>query len=150
ATVPAGRIARGFNPETGGTAAAGDLLVPFLVALIVGLLATMVFTAAAVARIDAVAHNREMTFGEAVSYGLRRALPFFAASMLYVIAVSVGLVLVIVPGVIVGVYLAFGAVATVVNGKGPIEGLKYSWDLVRGHWWRTLFLGLVTGLIRSE
>jgi hypothetical protein len=144
ATVPAGRIANSFSPEAGVSGAA---VLSFLAALIVGVIAALVFTAAAAARIDAVANGREMAFGEAVSYGLKRAPAFFVAGLLYGIAVTVGLVLLIIPGIIVGVYMAFGAIATVVDRKGPIEGLKYSWGLVRGRWWRTLILGTVAMLI---
>lgn len=146
ATLPAGRIASGFDPQT-GAGVTGASLLTFLVVLIVGIIAAMVFTAAAAARIDAVAHNRELSFGEAVSYGLQRAPAFFGAGFLYGIALFIGFVLVIIPGIIIGVYWAFGAIATVVDRKGPIEGLKYSWAIVRGHWWRTFLLGIVAMLI---
>ncbi|MBI2171670.1 MAG: zinc ribbon domain-containing protein [Chloroflexi bacterium] len=33
--------------------------------------------------------------------------------------------------------------AVVIEGRGPVEALRRSWELVRGNWWRTFRLGLV-------
>lgn len=108
--------------------------------LLVGVAVACVLMAAVVARIDAVANGRAMTLGESVRFGARRAPALFGAILLSTLAIVVGFVLVVVPGVIVGVWFAFGVVATVVDRRGPVESLIYSTQLTRGHWWRTFVL----------
>ena len=57
------------------------------------------------------------------------------------------LALLIVPGIIFGVYTAFSLFALVVDGKKGFEALLESYSLVKGRWWavfgRIAFLALV-------
>ena len=62
-------------------------------------------------------------------------------------AVAVGTVLLVAPGVYLLVALSMALPALVLESKGPIEAMKFSWHLVRGHWWRTLGIFIVTFVI---
>jgi hypothetical protein len=73
------------------------------------------------------------------------------AVALYTVAVAIGLLLVIVPGVWLAVRWYFGAQAAVVDGLGPADALWRSAQVVQTRWWRTfgvlLAFGIVTGVL---
>ncbi|HSN17895.1 MAG TPA: hypothetical protein VLV87_06755 [Gammaproteobacteria bacterium] len=105
-----------------------------IVALLVGLLLQAVL----IRRIDAAAHGNVGPLpGE-----LRRAaqvwLWMLLALIVYAIAMTVGFILLVVPGVILCVSLIFNMFCVVLEGERPIEALNHSHHLVWGQWWRTL------------
>lgn len=112
------------------------ILALFLVAMI---LATALNTA--ILRRLALLGNgaaADDSISKSIAIGFKYLLPVFAGFILYGIAVGAGMILLIVPGIflLVSLYLFWPAI--VVEGKGPIEALKRSYNLVRGNWWRTL------------
>lgn len=60
---------------------------------------------------------------------------FLVASILLALAVIVGLVLLIVPGVILGLMFMFATFVVIEREFGPIEALSESNRLTRGHKW---------------
>ena len=98
------------------------------------MIGSVVVYAAIVARVDAVANNREMSVGGALSVAARRAIPMVSCSILYGIVVMLGLLL---PGMILGLTLMFAFYAVIIEPMGPVAGLNYSHKLVWGNWWRT-------------
>lgn len=117
------------------------------VALLVSLAASMLFYAAAVGRMDAVAEGRELSAGAALRLGVVKMLPLLVFMLLYAIIVTVGLLLLVVPGILFSVSLMFGSYVMVVEGKGPLAALGDSHRLVWGHWWRTLVILSVAAVI---
>lgn len=112
--------------------------------LVVGVLAvTTIFTGAVVSAIDRVAGGGRQSIPDALIVGLKRMPALLVSGVVYFLAVFVGMFLLIVPGIFVGIALLFFYMAVVVDDKGPIEALQYSWQLVRGNWWRTAALVLI-------
>jgi hypothetical protein len=70
---------------------------------------------------------------------------FLGAHILTVIAIAIGFVLLIVPGIILSLGLAFVPYLVVERGLGPIESMKESWRITKGHKWQLalLFLALL-------
>ena len=64
--------------------------------------------------------------------------------MYLVLAVSViiGLILLIVPGIIVGIMFGFACYLVIERGLGPIEALKESMRITKGHRWDLFVLAL--------
>ena len=70
---------------------------------------------------------------------------FLGAHILTLIAIAIGFVLLIVPGIILSLGLAFVPYLVVERGLGPIESMKESWRITKGHKWQLalLFLALL-------
>ncbi len=116
-------------------AAVGDSLI---LASILGLVALIVqlgvgvFFAAGLTRIFVGAARGETPeFGVLFSGG-DRVLPLFLNLMLLYLLCTVGMILLIVPGVIVGLGLMLSMYYCVDRNQGPIEALRSSWDATQG------------------
>lgn len=64
----------------------------------------------------------------------------FVAAIVYILAVCLGTLLLLVPGLILLVSLMFAQFSVVLEDRGPIQALNRSHNLVWGQWWRTLGL----------
>ncbi|MFA5898433.1 MAG: DUF975 family protein [Hyphomicrobium sp.] len=67
---------------------------------------------------------------------------FLGAHILTGIAVGLGFVAFIVPGVILAAGLAFVPYLVIERGLGPIEAIKESWRITKGHKWPLFLLML--------
>ena len=101
-------------------------------------LMSFVLYIAMVYRIDNVVNEREDSFMEALQVGFKKFPSMILAVFLYSIAMTVGLILLVVPGVILSLSLAFYLYFIVVDSLGGYAALKASHSLVWGNWWRTM------------
>lgn len=99
---------------------------------------TFIVYGAAIARGESVAQGRKISVGAAFSHAFSRVVTMVVAVILYGIAVAIGMVLLVIPGLILMVSLYMFLPAIVLDGKGIVESLKYSHSLVWGNWWRTV------------
>lgn len=74
-------------------------------------------------------------------------LPIFVSSIIYGILVSIGTLLCFIPGIIVAVYLYFYMFVYIVEGRGIIDSLSRSYELVQNNWWVTFGYMIVFWLI---
>jgi len=65
--------------------------------------------------------------------GVARAHTWIGASLIATVAVVMGLVLLVVPGVIMLLRLWFVGFVLVDERGGPIDAIQRSWDITRGH-----------------
>src|SRR5690606_3985713 len=101
-------------------------------------------------QIDAIAHGRRASFAEAVGYGLQRLPALLGVSILFGLAVLVGTVLLVIPGIWVWGLLQFAFIAVVLERTGVLESLGVSRRLVSGNWWRAnvvIFVAMVILLV---
>jgi hypothetical protein len=138
-----------FSTVRGAPPGAGlrDLLLQFqstprgyqAVSLLVMVL-DLVLYAVLLVNIVAVSRGETPSFGASLATALRRTPALILAAIIFLIAVFVGTVLLIVPGIYVWNRLQLFMVPLVTGPEGPGESLSTSWRLVRGHWWRTATL----------
>jgi len=68
---------------------------------------------------------------------------FLGAHILCLFAIALGFIAFIVPGIIIAMGLAFVPYLVVERGLGPIDAIKESWRITKGHKWQ-LFLLVLT------
>jgi hypothetical protein len=92
-------------------------------------------------RQDALARRRPISMRAELGASLRKYPQLVALTLLAWAAITLGLLLLVVPGVYLAVALAFGAPALLIGGaRGPVRALVESARLVRGEWGRTVLL----------
>lgn len=79
--------------------------------------------------------RRDFGVGDLFSAAAPFILPLIGFGILFAIGVTVGFVLLVVPGLILLTFWSVGAPAIVVEGIGPIDAFGRSWQLVRGNAW---------------
>ena len=94
-----------------------------------------------------VISGRPVNFGESLSTGFARMFPLILVVLLYTVGVSLGMILLIVPGLIFMVAWYVAIPICVVERRGPIESLKRSQELTGGSRWKLLGLLLIGGVI---
>ncbi len=115
-----------------------------IVILIVTLVALLWSSTALIYRI----HNldKPMSIGEAFTMSLKYVWPMILAGFVAAMGTIIGLILLIIPGIIIGVWLSLTSFIVVAENKRPIAALQASKDYVTGYWWpvfgRLVFIAL--------
>ncbi|MFT0817890.1 glycerophosphoryl diester phosphodiesterase membrane domain-containing protein, partial [Synechococcus sp. W60.3] len=112
-----------------------------------GLIGLPILAGAAFWLVDQHLKQRTPPLGNSLDRAVSRAVPLVFGSILLVLIVSLGMLLLVLPGIYWGIRLAFTLCAIVLEDKGATEGLGYSWNLVRGRWWGVFWAFLAVALI---
>jgi hypothetical protein len=118
-----------------------------LLAALVGLLLYQVLTGAITRNIAAEVAGQDLGLEQSYRFGFARLGPILVVSILVGLATLLGLIMLVIPGIYIGVRLAVSIQALVVEDKRGTEAMRRSWDLVGGHWWHAALTMLVAGLI---
>jgi hypothetical protein len=106
-------------------------------------LVSIILYNAILSSVGEVAKGSDGELYDALIVGIRKTFPVFIAAILYSLAISVGFVLLVIPGLILMVTLLFFQILIVVDDEGIIASLKKSHTLVWGNYWRTSAVILV-------
>jgi hypothetical protein len=118
-----------------------------LLAGIVRLAGYALYTGFVVKLVDDVRDGRrDQTVGDLFASAAPAIVSLIVFGILFGVGVTIGLVLLIVPGLILLTFWSVGAPAIVVEGAGPIEAFGRSWRLIRGDAW-SVFATLVVVLL---
>jgi hypothetical protein len=127
----------------------GELLL-VLLAVILRVAATALYTGFVVKLVEDVRDGRrDFGVGELLSSAAPAIVPLVVMSILFGIAVAIGLFLLIVPGLILLTIWAVTAPAIVVEGRGAIESFGRSRELVRGDGWPVFWTIVVVWLLTA-
>jgi hypothetical protein len=108
-----------------------------LAAVAIGTVVSFVFYGALMKTLSAWAQgNQSLPIGTAIGIGLRRLPAVILGCIINGLAITIGLFLLIVPGVYVFGKLPLWMAAVFVDDVGAMESLRRSWRLTRGRWWR--------------
>jgi len=138
-------IALTFYARTSGTGIAGFAAAmalyrqpPVLAFYVLQMVLSLAFYGALIASQDAVANGAvPLSTGEALGVGFTRLGRGVMAAILCWVVITVGLVLLIIPGLYFMVVLCLWLVALYADDAGAMESLQVSRELARGYWWRT-------------
>jgi hypothetical protein len=82
-------------------------------------------------------------------WGFQRFASVLWVSILVGLAVAIGFVLLIIPGIILLVMFEASVPVVVVEGSRGTQAMRRSWELVRGHFWHVLGVIVVAALITA-
>jgi hypothetical protein len=94
-----------------------------------------------------IANHENRSLADSFLPALKKIVPMILIYILYTIAIIVGLILLLIPGLILMITLMFGFYAMIIEDTGPIKSLRRSHFLVWGNFWRTTVVITVAGLL---
>jgi len=118
-----------------------------LVTALAGLVMYLVLTGAITRAVAAETAGQDPSVEQSYRFGFHRLGPVLLVSVLVGLAVVGGLILLIIPGIWIGIRLATSTQALVVEGRRPTQAMGRSWNLVGGHWWHAFGTLLLAGLL---
>ncbi len=125
----------------------GGAILQFI-AWILQLVATAIYTGFVVKLVQDVRDGkRDQTVGELISAATPAIGALIVFGILSGIAIGIGFVLLIIPGLILMTIWSVGAPAIVAEGRGPLEAFGRSYELVRGQTWTVFGVLVVVFLI---
>ena len=122
-----------------------DLLSDIIRAIVVSLIGAVIGGIAWIATIRVIASSlkgEKIPPVQALKDGSAMLPMFVVTAILYYLLVGIGIVLLLVPGIVIGIYFIFWQFSYVLRGKGAISAFTYSKDLVSGNFVR-VFLNVV-------
>jgi hypothetical protein len=120
--------------------------VLFVISLLAGMLAGAFLWAGGLRVALAAARKEPIDFATFFSGG-DRMVPLFILHLLMWLAVSFGIALLVVPGVVLSLGWALSSFLVVDAEESPIEALKASWELTQGHKMKLFLFALASMLI---
>ncbi len=108
-----------------------------------GLLASGSMTTVAIAAIE----RRPVSFGGSVGVAIRKALPLVLMSIVSGLAIFVGILLFIIPGIMLMIIWSVAWPAMIVEDEGPIGALERSAYLTNGARWLILAILVIGALM---
>lgn len=94
--------------------------------------------------------GRKFELGASIGRAFANILPLIAIGILYALAVMLGMILLIIPGIIIGVALSpCFAVYIAERGTGIGGALSKAWKLTENHRWALFFISIIVGLATS-
>jgi hypothetical protein len=124
-----------------------------LVAVLAGVLMYLVLTGAITRAVAAEVAGEDPGLEQSYRFGFHRLGSVLVVSVLVGLAILGGLILLVIPGIYIGVRLCVSVEALVVEGRRGTQAMSRSWGLVGGHWWHAfgtlVVAGLLTGLVNT-
>jgi hypothetical protein len=124
-----------------------------LVAGLAGLLMYLVLTGAITRAVAAEVAGQDPSLEQSYRFGFHRLGAVLLVSVLVGLATIAGFILLVIPGIYIGVRLAVSVEALVVEGRRGTQAMGRSWELVGGHWWHAfgalVVAGLITGVVNA-
>src|SRR5687768_2050712 len=139
-------FARGANPAD--PAMMLNLMTSwgYWLSLLAGVIGSTWITAATYLKVAAIGTDGDLGIGAALQAALLRLPALVVMMILFILAVMIGTLLLIIPGIILMVSLLLCYPTALFDNKGPVSALSESHRLVWGNWWRT-FVMLSVGVI---
>jgi hypothetical protein len=120
-----------------------------LLAALAGILMYLVLTGAITRAVAAEVAGEDPSLEQSYRFGFHRLGSVLLVSILVGLATIGGLILLVIPGIYIGVRLAISIEALVVEGRRGTEAMGRSWGLVGGHWWHAFGTLVVGGLLTA-
>lgn len=124
-----------------------SIFTNILLAVLISLIPSTWGMGAILLKQEAIGAGGDLATGSAFQIALQRLPVLIVALILYMLAITVGYVLLIVPGLILTLSLMLYMSLALFEHKGPVDSLVGSHKLVWGNWWRTAAIFTLTGIL---
>jgi hypothetical protein len=114
---------------------------------LVTLIATVIVTAACTKAVSDAYLDQPSSVGSSLRFAGRRFLPLIAQLTLGAIGLVIAFILLVIPGIWLYASWAVATPVLLIEGIGPIKALGRSRRLVKGRWWPTAGVLLLSNLI---
>ena len=91
--------------------------------------------------------GRKVMIGDAIGRAFSRFFSLLGISVLVGFGVAIGFMLLIVPGIILALRWAVAVPACVVENKGPLESMRRSAELTKGHRWKIFGIWVLIAIV---
>jgi uncharacterized membrane protein len=91
--------------------------------------------------------GRKVMIGDAIGRAFSRFFSLLGISILVGFGVAIGFMLLIVPGIILALRWAVAVPACVVENKGPLESMRRSAELTKGHRWKIFGIWVLIAIV---
>lgn len=118
-----------------------------IITVVIGALVTLLAQAAMTRAVADVVVGREPSVSRSYRAALSRFGPLLGATLLILLGVMAGFFLLVVPGIFLVVRWLVAVPAIVLERRGATDGMRRSWELVRGEGWHAFALLLVVSLL---
>jgi hypothetical protein len=139
----------GLGQLSSGYESSPSTAAQLLPAAVSTLVTVPLITAMNVRAILAIADGRVPSAAVAAREGLDVFAAVLAAVVLVGLGVSLGILMLVVPGIIFAIHWSVVAQVITIEGVGGTAALRRSWELVKGDGWWVLGVLLVTNLIAA-
>lgn len=125
----------------------GIAILAALVAAAIAVIITAVLQAAILRAAAQATIGDPVDVESSYRWGLRRFGSVLLVSILVGLAVAVGFVALIIPGIILLVLFSVSVPVVVVEGRRGTDAMRRSWNLAKGHFWHVLGVIVVTAIL---
>jgi hypothetical protein len=136
-----------FDPAASRGAQAGTELAALLASGVISSVLSLLALAACTRAVAGAYLGEDVDWRHSIRFALVRLLPLVAALIVTLLAGTVGLILLVIPGIYVLVRLAVVVPALLMEDRGAAGAVKRSWELVKGRWWPTFAVVVITLLL---
>jgi uncharacterized membrane protein len=91
--------------------------------------------------------GEELRLGEVFAIDWGQFGLYLVGAILMLLATVAGFVLFIIPGIYISVRIGFAGFALIDEKLGPVDSIKRSWALTRGHFWNLFGFSVVLALL---
>ncbi|RLG51054.1 MAG: hypothetical protein DRN96_05925 [Thermoproteota archaeon] len=110
---------------------------------------TIVLEGWCIALVKEYMEGRVPDLSTSFSYTISRALPLVAVSLVVALAVGIGLMLCVIPGIVLAVLLALAPQAVIVDGMGVLDSIGKSFDIGKRNFFELLIILIVVIVVAA-
>jgi hypothetical protein len=145
--MPAGQAAKQAASAAQAVNPLAHLTLSGVLINVIGILLSLFIMAVILHRIYNLATKPDFSLTASINFVLSKYLIIFSCMLLLYVAVSVGILLFIIPGIFLGILFLFSLLFILFNDAGWLSAIKKSCQLVWGNWWRTFAVFIVPAVI---
>jgi len=117
-----------------------------IILVLIGVVVGVVLGTGWISIILKVVDGQPVSFGDLTS-ATPKIVSYIIGAILYSVAVNIGTLLLVVPGIILGVRLMLYPFTIIDSNDGPVAGLQRSWDITRGNFWKLVAFIIVLAVL---